>query len=138
MSLASSGTPGAVSAQRASVPPAWCPVWVAIVAEPLHGGSKTSTGLAAGPSDPESPPTPKNRNLPFHGLGSCSSNCAEPSGAPKPVVFTVPNTWQRFGLAALGLAETMVTLATPSPASAAVLQLVAFAGAGPVKRPANG
>src|SRR5712692_10302852 len=93
-------------------------------------------------SDPASPPTPKNRNLPFHGLGSRSSNCAEPSGAPKPVVFTVPSTSQSFGLAPLAgmsTAETIVTLATLSPASAAGLQLVsaAFAGAAPVRRPAS-
>src|SRR5216684_7218569 len=101
-----------------------------------------STGLAAGLSDPASPPTPKNRNLPFHELGSTSSNWAEPSGPPKPVVLTVPSTWQSSGLApraGTSTAETIVTLATPSPASAGGLHLgsAALAGAAPVRRPAN-
>src|SRR5215472_17511479 len=99
-------------------------------------------GLVAGPSDPASPPTPKNRNLPFHGLGSVSSNWAEPSGAPKPDVPTVPSTWQNSGLAPLAgtsTAETIVTLATPSPVSAAGLHLgsAAFAGAAPIMKPAS-
>src|SRR5215470_2250902 len=81
-------------------------------------------------------------NLPFHGLGSVSPNCAEPSGAPKPEVLTVPSTWQNSGLAPLAgtsTAETIVTLAPPSPASAARLQLgsAALAGAAPISRPAN-
>src|SRR5262249_23015820 len=103
---------------------------------------RKSSGLVAGLSVPANPPTPKNRNLPFHGLGILSSNLAEPSGAPKPVVRTVPSTSQNSGLAppaGTSTAAAIVTSATPNPASAAGLQLgrTAFAGAAPMSRPAS-
>src|SRR5262249_20828397 len=115
---------------------------VTIVAKPLGSACRKSIGLVAGLSVPANPPTPKNRNLPFHGVGSRSSNLAEPSGAPKPVVFTVPSTSQNSGLALLAgtsTGATIVTLGTAKPASAAGLQLgnAAPAGAAPMSRPAS-
>src|SRR5262249_60841741 len=88
------------------------------------------------------PRGPKNRNLPSRGRGGRGSNGAEPSGAPKPDVITVPNTWQNSGLAPLAgmsTAETIVTFAPPSPASAAGLHLgsAALPGAAPISRLAN-
>src|SRR5262245_46004788 len=98
--------------------------------------------LADGLSEPANPPTPKNRNFPFQGLGICNWNVADPSGAPKPVVFTVPSTLQNSGLpapAGTSTAATMVTLGTAKPAIVAALQLGSTAAAGDalIVRPAS-
>src|SRR6266851_5516597 len=98
----------------------------------------TSTGLAAGPSEPAKPPTPKNRNLPFQVAGSLISNRADPSGAPKPVVLSIPSTSQNSGFdgdADTSATDVMVTLETLSAVSAPTLQFGSAASAGAVISP---
>src|SRR6185437_5762847 len=121
--------------------PVW-PVSVITVAYPLGSACASSTplsdakaliGTPGKPLKPAKPPMPLPKSLWFQLAGSCTSKCARPSGAPKPLVVSVPETSQNSGLApAAGTSTAAVTTTpgTPSAVSAATEQPVSAAEAG--------
>src|SRR5215475_5703058 len=87
-----------------------------------------STGLAAMVRVPANPPCPKTKSLWFQLAGRLSAKVAEPGGAKKPSVRTVPTTRQNAGLApaaGIGVAETTVTFETWRAATASTVQAAA-------------
>src|SRR6202043_2851949 len=96
--------------------------------------AKALMGTPGNPLKPAKPPMPLAKILWFQFAGSWTSKCARPSGAPKPVVVSVPDTSQNSGFPPpAGTSTTAVTTTpdTPCPLSATTEQPVIAAEAGP-------